>query len=104
LDWASDTRSWRAGPPVGADQSLTELGRSASQARDGSPAVGELFDLPSLDDIVFGGWDIFEADCYAARTAGVPGFAARSAAPDLEAVKPMPRCRSACVKRLDDRT
>jgi myo-inositol-1-phosphate synthase len=28
--------------------------------------------MATLDDLVFGGWDIFEDDCYAAaRTAGV---------------------------------
>ena len=37
-----------------------------------SPKINEFVPLAGLDDLVFGGWDIFEEDCYAAaRTAGV---------------------------------
>ncbi len=78
-------------PPVG---SLTELGtiRLGKRTEARSPRIRELFDLPSLDDIAFGGWDIFEEDCYAAaRTAGVLEPALLDQVrPELESVKPMP--------------
>ena len=90
-------------PPVG---SLTELGtiRLGKRTEGRSPRIREIFDLPSLDDIVFGGWDIFEEDCYAAaRTAGVlePALLDQLRT-DLEAVKPMPAVfDQQYVKRLD---
>ena len=90
-------------PPVG---SLTELGtiRLGKRTEGRSPRIREIFDLPSLDDIVFGGWDIFEEDCYAAaRTAGVlePALLDQLR-PELEAVKPMPAVfDQQYVKRLD---
>ena len=78
-------------PPIG---SLTELGtiRLGKRTEGRSPRIRELFDLPQLDDIVFGGWDIFEEDCYAAaQTAGVLESSLLGAVRhDLEAVKPMP--------------
>jgi len=77
-------------PPVG---SLTELGtvRLGRRTDARSPRIREMFELPELDDIVFGGWDIFEADCYsAARTAGVLDESLlEKVRPELEAVKPM---------------
>jgi myo-inositol-1-phosphate synthase len=90
-------------PPIG---SLTELGtiRLGKRTEGRSPRIRELFDLPSLDDIVFGGWDIFEEDCYAAaRTAGVlePSLLDQLR-PELEAVRPMPAVFDRqYVKRLD---
>ena len=90
-------------PPIG---SLTELGtiRLGKRTDGRSPRIRELFDLPALDDIVFGGWDIFEEDCYAAaRTAGVlePALLDQLR-PELEAVKPMPAVfDQQYVKRLD---
>jgi myo-inositol-1-phosphate synthase len=93
----------RLAPPIG---SLTELGtiRLGKRTERRSPRIRELFDLPALDDIVFGGWDIFAEDCYAAaRTAGVlePALLDRLR-PDLEAVKPMPAVFDRqYVKRLD---
>jgi myo-inositol-1-phosphate synthase len=90
-------------PPIG---SLTELGtiRLGKRTEGRSPRIRELFDLPALDDIVFGGWDIFEEDCYAAaRTAGVLDRSLLDQLrPDLEAVKPMPAVFDRqYVKRLD---
>src|SRR5215207_1998291 len=90
-------------PPIG---SLTEMGtiRLGKRTEGRSPRIRELFDLPSLDDIVFGGWDIFEEDCYsAARTAGVlEQSLLDQIRPDLEAVKPMPAVfDQQYVKRLD---
>ncbi len=90
-------------PPIG---SLTELGtiRLGKRTEGRSPRIREIFDFPSLDDIVFGGWDIFEEDCYAAaRTAGVlePALLDQLR-PDLEAVKPMPAVfDQQYVRRLD---
>src|SRR5207244_811055 len=52
----------------------------------------EFVPLADLNDIVFGGWDIFEEDCYAAaRTAGVleNGQLDRVRG-ELEAIRPMP--------------
>ena len=90
-------------PPVG---SLTELGtiRLGKRTDGRSPRIREMFDLAALDDIVFGGWDIFEDDCYAAaRTAGVLEPALLDQVrPELEAVKPMPAVfDQQYVKRLD---
>jgi myo-inositol-1-phosphate synthase len=90
-------------PPVG---SLTELGtiRLGKRTEGRSPRIRELFDLPSLDNIVFGGWDIFEEDCYAAaRTAGVlEASLLDQVRSDLEAVKPMPAVFDhQYVRRLD---
>ncbi len=60
--------------------------------------------LSALDDLVFGGWDIFEDDCYAAaRTAGViePSLL-EQVRPDLEKIRPWPAVfDQRYVKRLD---
>ena len=56
-----------------------------------SPRIKEIVPLVDLDNIVFGGWDIFEENSYqAARTAGVlePGLLDQIK-PELEAIKPM---------------
>ena len=58
-------------PPIG---SLTQMGtiRLGKRTEKRVPPIKEFVPLADLNDIVFGGWDIFEADCYsAARTAGV---------------------------------
>ena len=78
--------------PIG---SLTQMGtiRLGKRTDGRSPKIKDFVPLASLDDIVFGGWDIFEEDCYAAaRTAGVlePQPARSRCAPELEAIKPMP--------------
>src|SRR5688500_19414238 len=56
------------------------------------PRIKDFVPLADLDDIVFGGWDIFEEDCFAAaRTAGVLEPAQLDQVRgELEAVKPMP--------------
>ena len=57
--------------PIG---SLTQMGtiRLGKRTDGRSPLIKDFVPLASLDDIVFGVWDIFEDDCYeAARTAGV---------------------------------
>jgi myo-inositol-1-phosphate synthase len=90
-------------PPVG---SLVELGtiRLGKRTEARSPRIRELFDLAALDDLVFGGWDIFEDDCYsAAQTAGVlERSLLDQVKTELEAVKPMPAVFDRqYVKRLD---
>ena len=57
--------------PIG---SLTQMGtvRLGKRTDGRSPAIGDLVPLASLDDLVFGGWDVFPDSAYeAARKAGV---------------------------------
>jgi myo-inositol-1-phosphate synthase len=89
--------------PIG---SLTQMGtiRLGKRTEARTPKVSEFVPLAGLDDIVFGGWDIFEEDCYAAaRTAGVLEIAQLDQVKgELEAVKPMPAVfDQRYVKRLD---
>jgi myo-inositol-1-phosphate synthase len=89
--------------PIG---SLTQMGtvRLGKRTDARSPSINEFVPLASLDDLVFGGWDIFEDDCYdAARTAGVLEPALLDQVrPELEAIKPWPAVFDRkYVKRLD---
>ncbi len=89
--------------PIG---SLTQMGtiRLGKRTENRAPKINEFVPLASLNDIVFGGWDIFEEDCYgAARTAGVLEPAQlEQVRPELEAIKPMPAVfDQRYVKRLD---
>ena len=57
--------------PIG---SMTQMGtiRLGKRTDGRAPLVKDFVPLAGLNDIVFGGWDIFEANCYeAAKTAGV---------------------------------
>src|SRR3982074_2439225 len=89
--------------PIG---SMTQMGtiRLGRRTEGRSPKVSEVVPLSGLDDLVFGGWDIFEDDCYAAaRTAGViePSLLDRIR-PDLEKIRPWPAVfDQRYVKRLD---
>ena len=89
--------------PIG---SLTQMGtiRLGKRSDGRSPRIKDFVDLAGLDDIVFGGWDIFEADCYAAaRTAGVlePSLLDQVRG-EMEAIKPMPAVfDQRYVKRLN---
>src|SRR5204863_4130916 len=69
-----------------------------------SPKISDVVPLATLDDLVFGGWDIFGDDCYkAARTAGViePSLL-ETVRPELEAIRPWPAVfDQRYVKRLD---
>src|SRR3954452_11699534 len=59
------------GKPIG---SLTQLGhiRLGKRTEGNSPSIKEYVSLAKLDDIVFGGWDIFPDNAYeAAKRAGV---------------------------------
>ena len=77
--------------PIG---SLTQMGtiRLGKRTDDRSPLIKDFVPLAALDDIVFGGWDIFPDNAYeAAMKAGV--LEARDLEPIkdfLEAIKPMP--------------
>jgi myo-inositol-1-phosphate synthase len=89
--------------PIGA---LTQMGtvRLGKRTEARSPAVAEFVPLASLDDLVFGGWDIFEDDCYdAAQTAGVLERSLLDhVRPELESIKPWPAVFDRrYVKRLD---
>ena len=89
--------------PIG---SLTQMGtiRLGKRTEARAPKIKDFVSLADLDDIVFGGWDIFEEDCYAAaRTAGVlEQSQLDQVRPDLEAIKPMPAVfDQRYVKRLD---
>ena len=89
--------------PIG---SLTQMGtiRLGKRTEARAPKINEFVPLADLNDIVFGGWDIFEADCYAAaRTAGVlETDQLEKVRGELEAIKPMPAVfDQRYVKRLD---
>ena len=89
--------------PIG---SLTQMGtvRLGKRTEARSPAINEFLPLAGLDQLVFGGWDIFEDDCYeAARTAGVLDAAILDQVKDeLSAIKPWPAVFDRqYVKRLD---
>ena len=90
-------------PPIG---SLTQMGtiRLGKRSEARTPKIKDFVPLADLNDIVFGGWDIFEEDCYAAaRTAGVlePAQLDQVRA-ELEAVRPMSAVFDRrYVKRLD---
>jgi myo-inositol-1-phosphate synthase len=77
--------------PIG---SLTQMGtiRLGKRTDSRTPRIKDFAPLAALDDIVFGGWDIFEEDCYAAaRTAGVlDSSQLEQVRPELEAIQPMP--------------
>ena len=89
--------------PIG---SLTQMGtvRLGKRTEGRSPQIKDFVPLASLDDVVFGGWDIFEDNSYeAAKTAGVLDAALLDQIkPELEAIKPMSAVFDRhYVKRLD---
>jgi myo-inositol-1-phosphate synthase len=89
--------------PIG---SLTQMGtvRLGKRTEARSPRIQDVVPLCPLDDLVFGGWDIFEDDCYAAaRTAGVIETALLDQVrPELEKIRPWPAVfDQRYVKRLD---
>ena len=80
--------------PIG---SLTQMGtiRLGKRTDGRSPLIKDFIPLASLDDVVFGVWDIFKDDCYeAARTAGViaPDLLSQLKG-DLSEIKPL--CQTA---------
>ena len=89
--------------PIG---SLTQMGtiRLGKRTEGRSPAIHDFVPLASLDDVVFGAWDIFEENSYeAAKTAGVlDADLLEQIRPELERVAPMPAVFDRkYVKRLD---
>ena len=89
--------------PIG---SLTQMGtvRLGKRTEGRSPHIKDFVPIASLDDVVFGGWDIFEDNSYeAAKTAGVlDDELLQEVRPELEAIKPMSAVFDRrYVKRLD---
>src|SRR5829696_3309752 len=89
--------------PIG---SLTQMGtiRLGKRTEGRSPLIKDFVPLASFDDIVFGGWDIFEDSAYeAAKTAGVlDKDLLDQIRAELETIKPMPAVSDRkYVKRLD---
>ena len=89
--------------PIG---SLTQMGtiRLGKRTEGRSPAIHDFVPLASLDDVVFGAWDIFEENSYeAAKTAGVlDADLLAQIRPELERIAPMPAVFDRkYVKRLD---
>ncbi|NCQ61004.1 MAG: inositol-3-phosphate synthase [Myxococcales bacterium] len=77
--------------PIG---SLTQMGtiRLGKRTDGRSPKISELVSLAKLDDLVFGGWDLFPVSAYeAAKEADVLKREHLDAIKDeLEAIRPMP--------------
>jgi myo-inositol-1-phosphate synthase len=89
--------------PIG---SLTQMGtvRLGKRTEARSPLIKDFVPLASLDDVVFGGWDIFDDNAYeAAKTAGVlEKELLDQIRPELEQIKPMAAVFDRrYVKRLD---
>ena len=89
--------------PIG---SLTQMGtiRLGKRTEARSPLIKDFVPLASLEDVVFGCWDIFEDNAYeAAKTAGVlDKDLLEQIRPELEAIKPMSAVFDRrYVKRLD---
>jgi myo-inositol-1-phosphate synthase len=88
--------------PIG---SLTQMGtiRLGKRTDNRSPLIRDFVPLADLDDVVFGGWDIYPDNCYqAAAKAGVLSKEHLEALrPFLSAIKPMPAVfKPEFVKRL----
>ena len=86
--------------------SLTQMGtiRLGKRTDGRSPLISDFVPLAGLDDLVFGGWDIFEDNCYqAACKAEVLGRGLLDQVrPELEAVQPWPAVfDQSYVKKLD---
>jgi myo-inositol-1-phosphate synthase len=89
--------------PIG---SVTQMGtiRLGKRTDGRSPLVKDFVPLADLNDIVFGGWDIFEDNCYeSAKHAGVlEADLLERIRPELEAIKPWKAVFDRqYVKRLD---
>ena len=86
--------------------SLTQMGtvRLGKRTEGRSPRIADFVPLASMDDLVFGAWDIFEEDAYeAAKTAGVLDSALLDRIkPELTPIRPWPAVFDRrYVKRLD---
>jgi len=78
------------GEPIG---SLTQLGtiRLGKRTENRTPKISELVPLAKLDDLVFGGWDIFEDNVYeaAVRARVLDAPLLEQAREPLSTIKPM---------------
>src|SRR5688572_15173484 len=76
--------------PIG---SLTQMGtiRLGKRTDNRVPAIRDYISLANLDDLAFGGWDIFTDDAFqAAKRAGVlESDMLEQLRPELQAIKPM---------------
>ena len=74
--------------------SLTQMGtiRLGKRTDNRSPLIRDFVPLAALDDLVFGGWDIFEDNCYeaACKAEVLRGALLDQVQPELEAVAPWP--------------
>src|SRR5262245_9326530 len=91
------------GQPIG---SLTQLGhiRIGKRTDGKSPAIKDYVSIANLDDIVFGGWDIFNDNAYqaAVRASVLDTRLLDQLKPELEAIQPMPAVfEQAYVKKLN---
>ena len=89
--------------PIG---SLTQMGtiRLGKRTENRVPAIKDFVPLVPLDDLVFGGWDIFSDDMYqAALKAGVlEEKLIEQVRPSLESIRPWPAAfDKSYVRRLD---
>ena len=79
------------GKPIG---SLTQMGRIriGKRTENNQPHIREFVPLSSLDQLVFGGWDIFEDNVYQAATHArvLDQPLIDAIRPELEQIKPMP--------------
>ena len=76
--------------PIG---SLTQMGhiRLGKRTDNNNPAIKDFVPLTGLDDLVFGGWDIYEDNCYesASNAAVLEPTLMDQVKPQLEKIKPM---------------
>lgn len=74
--------------------SLTQMGslRLGKRTENRSPKIKDFVPLADLNDIVFGGWDIYEDNVYeaAVKAKVLEPSLLNSLKPELEAIKPMP--------------
>ncbi len=91
------------GQPVGSVSQMGKI-RLGKRTEDRNPPVKDFVPLASLDDMVFGGWDIFSENAYeAAMKAGVlEKDLLNQIKSDLSQIKPMPAVfNHDFVKNLD---
>ena len=89
--------------PIGSITQLATI-RLGKREENRFPKIKDVIPIASLDDLVFGGWDIFKDDVYqGALTAEVLNKKDLDVVkPELEAIKPMKACFDKnYVKRLD---
>ncbi len=91
------------GEPIG---SMAQMGtiRLGKRTENNVPKISDYVSIAGLDDLVFGGWDIFEENCYeAAKRAGVlKNEDLENIKDELSAISPMKAVfEQTWVKKLD---